>query len=215
MEFRVMLKRKETSMRRMLLSACALAVLLSTPLAHGSDWTIDSSHSNAQFAVRHFMVSTVRGTFGAMSGLVMFNEADVSKSSVTAEVDVASVDTREAKRDEHLKSADFFDVEQHPKMSFVSKKVEKVDDTHYKVTGDMTLKGVTKEVVFDVEGSTTPIKDPWGNNRLGGVATATINRTDFGLIYNSALETGGFTIGEEVTITIDFELTPKKEEAKS
>ena len=202
-------------MRRMLLSVCALAVFLSTPLAHGSEWTIDSSHSNAQFAVRHFMVSTVRGTFGAMRGSVMLNEEDVTKSSLTAEIDVASVDTREAKRDEHLKSADFFDVEKHPKMSFVSKKVEKVDDTHYKVTGDMTLKGATKEVVFDVEGSTTPIKDPWGNNRLGGVATTKINRADFGLTYNSVLETGGVTIGEEVTITIDFELVPKKEEAKS
>ena len=202
-------------MRRMLLSVSALAIFLSTPLAYGSDWAIDSSHSNAQFAVRHFMISTVRGTFGAMSGSVTFNEEDVTKSSLTAEIDVASLDTREAKRDEHLKSADFFDVEKHPKMTFVSKKVEKIDDTHYKVTGDMTLKGATKEAVFEVEGSTTPMKDPYGNNRLGGVATATINRTDFGLTYNSALETGGVAIGEEVTITIDFELTPKKEEAKS
>ncbi len=202
-------------MCRVLLSVCALAVLLSTPLAHGSEWTIDSSHSNAQFAVRHFMLSTVRGTFGAMSGSVTFNEEDVSKSSLTAEIDVASVDTREAKRDEHLKSAEFFDVEKHPKMRFVSKKVEKVDATHYKVTGDLTIKETTKEAVFDIEGSATPIKDPWGNNRLGGVATTKINRTDFGLTYNSVLETGGVAIGEEVTITIDFELTQKKEEAKS
>ncbi len=210
-----MIKRKKMYMRRMLLFVAALAVVLSSPLAHGSDWTIDSSHSNAQFAVRHFMVSTVRGTFGTMSGSVTLNEEDVTKSAATAEIDVASVDTREAKRDEHLKGADFFDVEQHPKMSFVSKMVEKVDDTHYKMTGDMTLKETTKEVVFDVEGSTTPIKDPWGNNRLGGVATTKINRTDFGLTYNSVLDTGGVTIGEEVTITIDFELIPKKEEAKS
>ncbi len=210
-----MIKRKKMYMHRMLLFVGALAVVLSSPLAHGSDWTIDSSHSNAQFAVRHFMVSTVRGTFGTMSGSVTLNEEDVTKSSVTAEIDVASVDTREAKRDEHLKGADFLDVEQHPKMSFVSKMVEKVEDTHYKMTGDMTLKGTTKEVIFDVEGSTTPIKDPWGNNRLGGVATTKINRTDFGLTYNSVLDTGGVTIGEEVTITIDFELIPKKEEAKS
>lgn len=202
-------------MRRVLLSVCALTVFLLPPLAHGSEWTIDSSHSNAQFALRHFMVSTVRGTFGELSGLVMLNEEDVTKSSLNAEIDVASVDTREAKRDEHLKSADFFDVENHPKMSFVSKKIEQVNDTRFKVTGDMTIKGVTKEVVFDVEGSTTPIKDPWGNNRLGGVATTKINRTDFGLTYNSVLETGGVSIGEEVAITIDFELVPKKEEAKS
>ena len=114
-----------------------------------------------------------------------------------------------------MKGADFFDSEKHPQMTFVSKKVEKVDETHYKVTGDMTIKGKTKEAVFEVEGSTSPIKDPWGNHRLGGVATTTINRTDFGLTYNSALETGGVTIGEEVTITIDFELTPKKGETPS
>ena len=114
-----MIKRKKMYMRRMLLFVSALDVVLSSPLAHGSDWTIDSSHSNAQFAVRHFMVSTVRGTFGTMRGSVTLNEEDVTKSSVTAEIDVASVDTREAKRDEHLKGADFLDVEQHPKMSFV------------------------------------------------------------------------------------------------
>ena len=202
-------------MRRVFLSVCACTVFLFSPLAHGSEWTIDASHSNAQFAVRHFMVSTVRGTFGTMSGSVSLNEEDVTKSSLKAEIDVASVDTREAKRDEHLKSPEFFDVEKHPTMRFVSKKIEQVGDTRFKVTGDMTMKGTTKEVVFDVEGSTTPIKDPWGNNRLGGVATAKINRTDFGLTYNSVLETGGVSIGEEVTITIDFELVPKKEEAKS
>ena len=199
-------------MSRLLVSVYALAIFLLPPLSHGSEWTIDSSHSSAQFAVRHFMVSTVRGTFGAMSGWVSLDEQDVTKSSVRAEIDVTSVDTREAKRDEHLKGADFFDVEKHPTMRFVSKKVERLDEIHYRVTGDMTLKGVTKQIVFAVEGSPTPITDPWGNQRLGGVATTTINRTDFGLSYNAVLEAGGVTIGEEVTITIDFELTPKKEE---
>ena len=116
-------------MSRLLVSVYALAVFLSPPLAYGSEWTIDSSHSSAQFAVRHFMVSTVRGTFGAMSGSVSLDEQDVTKSSVRAEIDVASVDTREAKRDEHLKGADFFDVEKHPTMRFVSKKVERLDET--------------------------------------------------------------------------------------
>jgi polyisoprenoid-binding protein YceI len=199
-------------MSRLLVSVYALAIFLLPPLSHGSEWTIDSSHSSAQFAVRHFMVSTVRGTFGAMSGSVSLDEQDVTKSSVRAEIDVASVDTREAKRDEHLRGTDFFDVETYPTMRFVSKKVERIDATRYTVTGDMTMKGVTKQVVFAVEGSTTPITDPWGNQRLGGVATTTINRTDFGLSYNAVLEAGGVTIGEEVTITIDFELTPKKEE---
>lgn len=199
-------------MSRLLVSVCALVFFLLAPPAHGSEWVIDASHSSAQFAVRHFMVSTVRGTFGTLSGAVNLNEQDITQSSVTAEIEVASIDTREAKRDEHLRGTDFFDVEQYPTMRFVSKKVEQTDATRYTVTGDMTMKGVTRQVAFAVEGSPTPITDPWGNLRLGGVATATIDRTEFGLSYNRVLEAGGVTIGEEVRITIDFELTPKQEE---
>ena len=197
-------------MFRLLVSVCALAILLLAPPASGSEWEIDASHSSAQFAVRHFMVSTVRGTFGTLSGAVNLDEQDITQSSVTAEIDVASIDTREAKRDEHLRGTDFFDVEKHPTMRFVSKKVEQIDATRYTVTGDLTLRGVTRQVAFAVEGSSTPITDPWGNLRLGGVATATIDRTEFGLSYNRLLEAGGVTIGEEVSITIDFELTPKQ-----
>ena len=197
-------------MFRLLVSVCALAFFLLAPPASGSEWEIDASHSSAQFAVRHFMVSTVRGTFGTLSGAVNLDEQDITQSSVTAEIDVASIDTREAKRDEHLRGTDFFDVEKHPTMRFVSKKVEQIDATRYTVTGDLTLRGVTRQVAFAVEGSSTPITDPWGNLRLGGVATATIDRTEFGLSYNRLLEAGGVTIGEEVTITIDFELTPKQ-----
>ena len=199
-------------MSRLLVSVCALAILLLAPPASGSEWEIDASHSSAQFAVRHFMVSTVRGTFGTLSGAVNLDEQDITQSSVTAEVDVTSIDTREAKRDEHLRGTDFFDVEKHPTMRFVSKKVEQIDATRYTVTGDLTMKGVTRQVAFAVEGSSTPITDPWGKLRLGGVATATIDRTEFGLSYNRLLEAGGVTIGEEVTITIDFELTPKQAE---
>ena len=197
-------------MFRLLVSVCALAFFLLAPPASGSEWEIDASHSSAQFAVRHFMVSTVRGTFGTLSGAVNLDEQDITQSSVTAEIDVASIDTREAKRDEHLRGTDFFDVEKHPTMRFVSKKVEQIDATRYTVTGDLTLRGVTRQVAFAVEGSSTPITDPWGNLRLGGVATATIDRTEFGLSYNRLLEAGGVTIGEEVSITIDFELTPKE-----
>ncbi len=197
-------------MFRLLVSVCALAFFLLAPPASGSEWEIDASHSSAQFAVRHFMVSTVRGTFGTLSGAVTLDEQDITQSSVTAEIDVTSIDTREAKRDEHLRGTDFFDVEKHPTMRFVSKKVEQIDATRYTVTGDLTMRGVTREVAFAVEGSSTPITDPWGNLRLGGVATATIDRTEFGLSYNRLLEAGGVTIGEEVTITIDFELTPKQ-----
>ena len=199
-------------MSRLLVSVCALAILLLASPASGSEWEIDASHSSAQFAVRHFMVSTVRGTFGTLSGAVNLDEQDITKSSVTAEIDVTSIDTREAKRDEHLRGTDFFDVEKHPTMRFVSKKVEQIDATRYTVTGDLTMKGVTRQVAFAVEGSPTPITDPWGNLRLGGVATATIDRTEFGLSYNRLLEAGGVTIGEEVSITIDFELTPKQAE---
>ena len=199
-------------MSRLLVSVCALAFLLLAPPASGSEWEIDASHSSAQFAVRHFMVSTVRGTFGTLSGAVNLDEQDITKSSVTAEIDVTSIDTREAKRDEHLRGTDFFDVEKHPTMRFVSKKVEQIDATRYTVTGDLTMKGVTRQVAFAVEGSSTPITDPWGKLRLGGVATATIDRTEFGLSYNRLLEAGGVTIGEEVSITIDFELTPKQAE---
>ena len=197
-------------MSRLLVSVCALVFFLLTPFAHGSEWEIDSSHSSAQFAVRHFMVSTVRGTFGTLSGAVNLDEQDITQSSVTAEIDVASIDTREAKRDEHLRGTDFFDVETSPTMHFVSKKVEQIDAARYTVTGDLTLRGVTREVAFAVEGSPSPITDPWGKLRLGGVATATIDRTEFGLSYNRVLEAGGVTIGEEVRITIDFELTPKQ-----
>lgn len=197
-------------MFRLLVSVCALAFFLLASPASGSEWEIDASHSSAQFAVRHFMVSTVRGTFGTLSGAVNLDEQDITQSSVTAEIDVTSIDTREAKRDEHLRGTDFFDVEKHPTMRFVSKKVEQIDATRYTVTGDLTMRGVTREVAFAVEGSSTPITDPWGKLRLGGVATATIDRTEFGLSYNRLLEAGGVTIGEEVTITIDFELTPKQ-----
>lgn len=197
-------------MSRLLVSVCVVAFFLLASPASGSEWVIDSSHSSAQFAVRHFMVSTVRGTFGTLSGAVNLDEQDITQSSVTAEIDVASIDTREAKRDEHLRGTDFFDVETYPTMHFVSKKVEQIDAARYTVTGDLTLRGVTREVAFAVEGSPSPITDPWGKLRLGGVATATIDRTEFGLSYNRVLEAGGVTIGEEVRITIDFELTPKQ-----
>ncbi len=197
---------QERPMSRLLTVVSALAVFLSPALAHGSEWTIDGSHSSAQFAVRHFMVSTVRGTFGTLDGSVSLDEQDIARSSVRAEIDVASIDTREAKRDEHLRGADFFEVDKHPTMRFVSTTIERLDTTHYRLTGELTIKGRTHQVVFAVEGSATPITDPWGKQRLGGVATATINRTDFGLNYNAVLEAGGLTIGEEVQITIDFEL---------
>lgn len=198
-------------MRRSLVSVITIAVLGLPVLSHGAMWDIDPAHTSAQFAVRHLMVSTVRGEFGKVGGTVNLDEQDPTKSSLEATIDTASLNTRVEKRDQHLKSPDFLDVAKYPAMTFKSKKIEKVNDTKFKVTGDLTLRGVTKEVVLDVEGSTKASKDPSGNLRIGGVATTKINRQDFGVQWNKALETGGVVVGDEVAITIDVELTKKAE----
>jgi polyisoprenoid-binding protein YceI len=199
-------------MRRFLVAVLA-AVALGLPvvLSHAAMWDIDPAHTSAQFAVRHLMVSTVRGEFGKVSGTVSLDEQDPSKSSLEATIDTASINTRVEKRDQHLKSPDFLDVAKYPTMTFKSKKIEKVSDTKFKVTGDLTLHGVTKEVVLDVEGSPKAFKDPSGNLRVGGVATTKINRQDFSVQWSKALETGGVVAGDEVAITIDVELTKKAE----
>jgi len=175
-------------------------------LARASDWTIDPAHTSAQFAVRHMMVSTVRGDFGKVSGTVKLDEKDLTKSTVDATIDASSIDTRVEKRDAHLKSPDFLDVEKYPTITFKSTKIAPGAAGHYNVTGDLTLHGVTKPVVLDVEGSPKPITDAMGKPRLGGMASTKISRKDFGLTWNKALETGGVAVGDEVTITIDVEL---------
>lgn len=189
--------------------ALALVLLAAPALAGTTTWEIDTAHTSAQFAVKHLMVSTVRGTMGPVTGTVTLDDADIGKSAVTATVDTTGVDTRNAKRDEHLRAADFFDVASYPTMTFTSKKVEKASDGTYKVTGDLTLHGVTKEVVLDVEGSPTPMQDPFGNTKLGGVATTRINRKDFGVDWSKTLDGGGLVVGDEVDVTIDVELTKK------
>jgi polyisoprenoid-binding protein YceI len=198
-------------MRRCLASIITITALSLPTLSHGAMWDIDPAHTSAQFAVRHLMVSTVRGEFGKVGGTVNLDEQDPTKSSLEATIDTASLNTRVEKRDQHLKSPDFLDVAKYPAMTFKSKKIEKVSDTKFKVTGDLTLRGVTKEVVLDVEGSTKASKDPSGNLRIGGVATTKINRQDFGVQWNKALETGGVVVGDEVAVTIDVELTKKAE----
>ncbi len=193
-------------MQQMIVSALAGVALLVPSLSQAATWKSDPTHASVQFAVSHLMVSTVRGTFDTFDVTATIDENDVSRSSVEATIEVASVNTRNEKRDDHLKGADFFDVATHPTLTFKSKAVEKVQDNAYKVTGDLTLMGVTKEVVLEVTGSPKAMKDPWGNSRVGGTATTTINRTDYGLKYNSVLDSGGVAIGEEVEITIDIEL---------
>lgn len=186
------------------------ALLLASPAFAGtSTWEIDTAHTNAQFAVKHLMVSTVRGTMGPVTGTVTIDDADLTKSTASATVDATGVDTRNEKRDEHLRAADFFDVAKYPTMTFTSTKVEKVADGKFKVTGDLTLRGVTKPVVLDVEGSPTPMIDPFGKTRIGGVATTRINRKDFGLNWSKSLDGGGLVVSDEVDITIDIELTRK------
>jgi polyisoprenoid-binding protein YceI len=170
-------------------------------------YTIDPAHSVADFKVRHLMVSNVRGEISGVSGTVQFDEANPANSKVEATIDVATLQTREPDRDKHLKSADFLEVEKFPTITFVSKKVVKTGDEEHKVTGDLTIHGVTREVTLDVEGPTPEAKDPWGNVKVGASAKTKINRKDFGLVWNVALETGGVLVGEDVQIHLDLELT--------
>lgn len=199
-------------MKRLITSISVISAIIALVLpafASASTWTIDPDHSNVGFKVRHLMVSNVKGSFEKHSGTVEINDKDITKSRVEVTIDTNSINTNVKKRDEHLRSADFFDVAKYPSMIFVSKKVAKAGKDKLKVTGDLTLHGVTKEVVLDVEGPSQEIKDPWGSIRRGATATTKINRKDFGLVWNAALETGGVAVGEEVAITLEIEMIRK------
>ena len=195
-------------MRRL---ALALAIVCAaTSAGHAaSNWEIDPAHTSAQFAVKHLMVSTVRGTTGAVTGTAVFDEADISKSSVQATIDVAGVDTREPKRDAHLKSPEFLDAAKFPTITFKSKQVAAVAPDRFKITGDLTIRGVTKEVTLDVEGTPKPLNDPFGKVRIGGSARARINRQDFGVNFSKTMDNGGLVVGNDVDVTIDVELVKK------
>lgn len=168
-------------------------------------WTVDPAHAEIGFAVRHLMISTVRGRFGAVSGTVTVDEQNPHNSKVDVTVDIGSIDTRQEMRDNHLRSADFFDVEKYPTMHFVSKRIEGDLKGEFRVFGELTIRGVTRDVTLNatLEGRT---KDPWGNERAGFSASGKINRHEFGLNWNQALETGGVMVGDEVKLTIDVEL---------
>jgi polyisoprenoid-binding protein YceI len=170
-------------------------------------WDFDLSHSSVNFHVRHLMVSKVHGRFSLWSGKLELDEQDLTKSRLEVEIDASSVDTKEPKRDEHLRSADFFDVAQFPKLTFKSTKIEK-DGDDYKVTGDLTIHGITKSVTLAVEGG-DQVKDPWGGTRTGFSAKTTVNRKDFGLTWNVALETGGFVVSDKIEITLEIEAVKK------
>lgn len=178
---------------------------ITAPQVATTTWNIDPVHSVAEFKVKHMMISNVKGQFTGVSGKLSLDEADVTKSRVEAIIDAASINTREPDRDKHLKSADFFDVEKFPTLSFRSANITRTGEDELAVEGDLTIHGVTRKVVFAVEGPTAPGKDPWGNTRIGLSATTKINRKDYGLTWNAALETGGILVGDEVTITLDVQ----------
>jgi polyisoprenoid-binding protein YceI len=190
--------------------AAALAVAFTLPAAAAtSTWQIDPAHTAAQFSVRHLAISTVRGAFSKVTGTVIFDDKDASKSSVDVTIDVSTVDTREPNRDKDLMSDHFFDVAHYPTMTFKSTKVEQAGAGKLKVTGNLTIHGVTKEVVLDVDGPSAPVKDPWGNQRAAINATTKINRQDYGVKWNATMDNGGVVVGDDVSINIDAEMIQK------
>jgi polyisoprenoid-binding protein YceI len=194
--------------------AAAAAVALSLPLATAAVWEFDGAHTSAGFSVKHLMITTVRGTFKGVKGAVEWDGKDAATIKIDASIDMTTVDTAEPKRDEHLKSPDFFDAAKFPTMTFKSKSAASAGAGKVKVVGDLTLRGVTKEVTLDVDGPTAEIEDPWGNSKVGATATTKINRQDFGVSWNKALDAGGVVVGDEVSVIIDLQLKKRPEEAK-
>jgi len=189
----------------------ALMVMIATVpgLAQVSTWDIDSAHSGVHFAVRHMMIATVRGEFRKVTGTITLDEKDISKSSVEAVIDATTIDTREERRDNDLRSANFFDVAKFPTITFKSRSVTRLGKGKFKVAGDLTMHGVTKDVVLDVEGLDTQVNDPRRGPKMGASATTQIKRSDFGLTWNRVIETGGVAVSDEVGIIIDLELVKK------
>jgi len=197
-------------MIRNLLLALVIAPMLGLSLpqvASAKDYKIDPAHTSASFKVKHMMVTWVRGEFeDGVAGTVRFDPDDLSSFHADVSIDVGSIDTRNDKRDTHLRSADFFDAKKNGDMTFVSKEVRNITDGHFQLVGDLTLRGTTREVVLDVEGPVGPVKHPMGSTVYGFTGTTEINRTDYGLNWNMPLEDGGMVVGEEVHIIIDLEL---------
>ena len=180
-----------------------------TAAAKSHAWTIDTSHSSAAFSVRHLMITNVRGEFEKFTGTVSYDPARPEATTVTASIDVASISTRDEKRDEHLRSADFFEAAKYPTLSVTSKALRQ-GDKGLELVGDLTIKETTREVVLLVDGPTPPQVDPWGNERIGASAHTKIKRSEFGITWNTLLETGGALVGDEITITLDVSLIRQK-----
>jgi polyisoprenoid-binding protein YceI len=189
----------------------ALAAILSVPgAAASSTWQIDPAHTAAQFAVKHMMISTVRGEFKGVTGAVAWDDEDITKSSVNVTIDAATVNTGEPKREADLRGDHFFDVAKYPTITFKSTRVEPAGAGKLNVTGDLTIHGVTKQVVLDVAGPSAVVKDPMGNSRVAISATTKINRQDFGVKWNATMDGGGVVVGDDVNITIDLEMIKQK-----
>jgi polyisoprenoid-binding protein YceI len=178
---------------------------MNAPNATLTTWNLDPAHSAAEFKVKHMMISNVKGKFSGMSGVLSLDEGDATRSSVEASIPVTTLNTGDPQRDGHLKSADFFDAEKFPVMTFRSTRVENAAGADLAMTGDLTVHGVTKTATFTVSDVSQPAKDPWGNLRIGLSASVKINRKDFGLTWNSTLETGGVLVGDDVAITLDVQ----------
>ncbi len=191
------------------LALTAIGSLWIPASATAATWELDPAHSGIEFSVRHMMVSTVKGRFEKVKGTVELDEKDVTKSSVEVTIDLASVSTNEPKRDSHLKSPDFFDVAKFPTATFKSTKVQKAGKNKLKVTGDLSLHGVTKPVVLEVEGPTDAFKSPFGTTVRGVHATGKIDRKDFEIGWNKVLDNGGVLVGNEVSLDLNAELTEK------
>ncbi len=194
-------------MRKLGLLMTALLLVVFTQ-AQESNWAFDAAHSNVRFAVTHMVISEVEGNFGIYDGSVTTTKDDFSDASIEFSIDVASIDTDNTKRDDHLRNEDFFDVAKYPNITFTSTSIEKVGEKELKVTGDFTMLGVTKSITLDAKYGGT-IKDPWGNTKAGIKVEGSIDRTEWGLKYNSTMDTGGLMLGEEVDIVCNFELVQK------
>jgi len=195
-------------MSRLLLAVTAAIALSASAFAQAKTWQIDPNHSAAQFSVRHLGISTVRGAFTKVSGTAVYDPADVSKTSIDVTIDANSIDTRVENRDKDLRSPNFFDVAKYPTLTFKSKKVEAAGTGKLKITGDLTIHGVTKEVVLEVDGPTAPVQDPRGNSHVGASASTKINRNDYGVSGAPSV------VGNEIPITIDVELVSAAAPAK-
>lgn len=200
-------------MKSLTAAVAAVSMAVAAP-AFAEKWDIDPSHSQASFTARHMMIANVDGTFKGVKGTVNLDPKDITKSTVEASVDARTVNTNDEKRDAHLKSEEFFATEKFPNLTFKSTKVAKAGKNKLKVTGDLTMRGVTKPVTFDVETTDTAV-DPWGNTRMGVQATTKVDRTQWGINWNQTLDKGGVLVGNEVKLTLNAELIKAKEAAPS